>query len=71
MGMADLLVLGATGVVGGAAVRLALDEPRILRPVLPRRWRAVTGPQVAKSLLRAVLEAEEGIHIIESEALQE
>jgi uncharacterized protein YbjT (DUF2867 family) len=76
VGFPSLTLVRPSGIVGRHFPRRRLEEItlgayQILRPVLPRRWRAVTGPQVAKSLLKAVLDAEDGMHIIESEALQE
>ena len=76
VGFPSLTLVRPSGIIGRRLPRRRLEEItlgayRVLRPALPRRWRAVTGPQVAKSLLKAVLGAEEGIHIIESEALQD
>ena len=44
---------------------------QIARPLLPKRWRVVTGEQVARALLEAVLIAKEGVHVVESEALHD
>jgi uncharacterized protein YbjT (DUF2867 family) len=75
VGFPSLTVVRPSGIIGRRHPRrrpeeITLGAYQVLRPVLPRRWRAVTGSQVAGSLLNAVLDAEDGIHIIESEALQ-
>jgi uncharacterized protein YbjT (DUF2867 family) len=75
-GFPSLTLVRPSGIIGRRYPRRRLEEIalgayQILRPALPRRWRVVTGPQVAKALLKAVLGAEEGTHVIESEALHD
>jgi len=38
-------------------------------PLLPRRYRVVPAGQVASTLLRMALEAESGVHVVESERI--
>ena len=42
---------------------------RALRPLIPRRYRAVSPEAIAAALLRGVLEGGQGVKIIESHAL--
>lgn len=43
---------------------------RLLRPVLPRQYRAVKPERIAKALLEGVLRGEPGLHVVESRQLQ-
>ena len=49
----------------GAALRLL----RVLRPVLPRRWRINPAPRIASALLEAALAGAPGVHVVHSEQL--
>jgi len=40
-----------------------------LRPILPRRYRAVPADRIARALLDAAIDAPSGVHIVESERL--
>jgi uncharacterized protein YbjT (DUF2867 family) len=51
----------------GEAVGLAFA--RVLRPVIPRRWRAVTTAAVARCMLDAALAGAPGDRFVESEAI--
>jgi uncharacterized protein YbjT (DUF2867 family) len=52
------------------AEQIALAIARVLRPLIPRRYRAVKAEHIAQALLEAVLTGQPGEHIVESEALQ-
>ncbi len=51
--------------------RAALVLARVLRPLIPRRFRAVSAQRIARALLDGVLRADGGERIVESQALQE
>ncbi len=51
--------------------QIALVAARLLRPLLPRRYRAVTAAAIARALLEGVLQGEPGERIVESAALQD
>ena len=51
------------------AEQLGVLAARLLRPVIPARYRAVTPEQIARALLVGVLKGAPGTHIIESDAL--
>jgi uncharacterized protein YbjT (DUF2867 family) len=51
------------------AEHLGVLLARALKPVIPKKYRAVTPQQIAHSLLRGVLAGEPGVHIVESDAL--
>jgi uncharacterized protein YbjT (DUF2867 family) len=51
------------------AEHLGVLLARALKPVIPKKYRAVTPQQIAHALLRGVLEGEPGVHIVESDAL--
>ena len=51
------------------AEHLGILAARLLRPVIPARYRAVTPEKIARALLDGVLKGDPGIHIIESESL--
>lgn len=53
-----------------SAEALGLLAVRLLRPVIPRRYRAVTPAAIAHALLEGVLTAPPGQQVIESEQLQ-
>jgi hypothetical protein len=42
---------------------------RLLRPLIPRRYRAVSPEAIAAALLGGILEGRPGVRIVESEAL--
>ena len=42
---------------------------RALKPMIPKKYRAVTPRQIALALLRGVLDGEPGVHVVESDAL--
>jgi len=76
VGFPSLTLVRPSGIIGQRQPRrrgeeIALGAYQIVRPILPKRWRVVTGAQVAKILLEAVLAAKEGIHIVESETIQD
>lgn len=76
MGFPSLTLVRPSGIIGQRQPRrraeeLMLGAYQIVRPILPRRWRVVTGEQVAKALLEAVLAARPGTHVLESEVLQD
>lgn len=49
--------------------RVGLLFAHVLRPLIPRRYRAVSPEAIAAALLRGVLEGGQGVKIIESDAL--
>ena len=49
--------------------RIALGIARILRPLIPARYRAVATDAVARTLLAAALAQVPGVHILESERI--
>jgi uncharacterized protein YbjT (DUF2867 family) len=49
--------------------KVGLLFAHVLRPLIPRRYRAVSPEVIAAALLRSVLEGHPGVRIIESEAL--
>lgn len=49
--------------------RIALALSRVLRPLIPRRYRPVKAEAVARALLEATLAAQPGVRVIESEEL--
>ena len=51
------------------AEQVGLLFARALRPLIPRRYRAVSPEAIAAALLRGVLEGGQGVKIIESDAL--
>lgn len=51
------------------AERLGILVARALRPLIPRRYRAVPTVAVARALLKAVVVGRHGVHVLESEAL--
>jgi uncharacterized protein YbjT (DUF2867 family) len=74
--LSSLTLVRPAGIIGQrqpprAAEEFVLGVVRIAVPLLPNRWRVVTGKQVAKALLDAVLVAKSGTHILESENLQD
>jgi uncharacterized protein YbjT (DUF2867 family) len=75
VGLPSLTLVRPSGIVGPRqpprrGEQLVLGLYQIARPLLPNRWRVVTGEQVARALLEAVLAAKAGTRIIESESLQ-
>jgi uncharacterized protein YbjT (DUF2867 family) len=75
LGLPSLTLVRPSGILGvrqppRRAEELFLGLCQIARPLLPKRWRVVTGKQVAKALLEAVLNAPLGTIIIESEVIQ-
>lgn len=53
------------------AERAGLALARLLRPLIPRRYRAVKAGRIAQALLEGVLRAAPGERIVESEELQD
>jgi len=51
------------------AEHLGVLVARALKPVIPKRYRAVTPQQIAQALLRGVLDGTPGLHVVESDAL--
>jgi len=51
------------------AEHLGVLFARVLKPVIPKKYRVVTPQQIAQALLRGVLEAKPGVHVVESDAL--
>ena len=51
------------------AEHLGVLFARALKPVIPKKFRAVTPQQIAQALLRGVLAGEPGVHVVESDAL--
>lgn len=51
------------------AEHLGVLFARALKPVIPKKYRAVTPQQIAQALLRGVLDGAPGVHIVESDAL--
>ena len=49
---------------------IGLVFARLLRPLLPRRVRAVSTERVARAMLQAALAAPAGVQVIESDQLQ-
>lgn len=51
------------------AEHLGVLLARALKPVIPKKYRAVTPPQIAEALLLGALSGESGVHVVESDAL--
>jgi uncharacterized protein YbjT (DUF2867 family) len=51
------------------AEHLGVLFARALKPVIPKKYRAVTPQQIAAALLRGVLDGEPGVNVVESDAL--
>ena len=51
------------------AEHLGVLFARALKPVIPKKYRAVTPQQIAQALLRGVLDGAPGVRIVESDAL--
>jgi uncharacterized protein YbjT (DUF2867 family) len=74
VGFPSLTVLRPSGIIGPRQPR-RLGEEFILAliwvmgPILPKRWRVVTGSQVASALIEAVLRSSPGFRIVQSEDL--
>lgn len=51
------------------AEHLGVLFARALKPVIPKKYRAVTPQQIARALLRGVLDGEPGVHFVESDML--
>ena len=64
-------LIDAERVESRPAERLGLLAARILRPLIPRRYRAVTATRIAQALLDGVIRNEVGEKIIESGQLQD
>jgi uncharacterized protein YbjT (DUF2867 family) len=76
LGLTSLTLVRPSGIIGTRQPprrfeELALGLFQIGRPLLPKRWRVVTGEQVAKALLGAALKAPPGTNIIESEVIHD
>jgi hypothetical protein len=53
------------------AERAGLLVETLLRPLIPRRYRAVAAESIARALIEGVMRADTGEQIIESENLQQ
>ena len=51
------------------AEHLGVLFARVLKPVIPKKYRVVTPQQIAAALLRGALASEPGVHVVESDAL--
>lgn len=51
--------------------KIGIFFARLLKPLMPKRYRAVAATAIAHALLEAALAAQPGEHLIESEALQD
>jgi uncharacterized protein YbjT (DUF2867 family) len=51
------------------AEHLGVLFARVLKPVIPKKYRVVTPQQIAAALLRGALAGEPGVHLVESDAL--
>lgn len=77
LGLASLVLVRPSLLIGGPRSSARMLEAfglflgKHLTSLLPRRYRAVTTLQVAKALLEAGLRAPAGVHVIESEQLQD
>ena len=76
LGLPSLTLVRPSGILGTRqpprrTEELVLGLCRIARPILPKRWRVVTGEQVAKALLAAAIKPAPGTNIIESENIQD
>lgn len=77
LGLASLVLVRPSLLIGGPRSSARMLEAfglflgKHLASLLPRRYRAVTTLQVAKALLEAGLRAPAGVHVIESEQLQD
>jgi uncharacterized protein YbjT (DUF2867 family) len=74
VGVASLTLVRPAGISGPRqpprpAEQLTFALMRAVAPLLPRRWRVVSGLEVARALLESVLSASPGVHVVESEAL--
>ena len=65
------LLIGGTRASARPVEAFGLFLGKCLASLLPRRYRAVTTCQVAQALLKACLQAPAGLHVIESEQLQD
>jgi uncharacterized protein YbjT (DUF2867 family) len=75
LGLPSLTLVRPSGIIGTRQPPRRTEELifglcQIARPLLPKRWRVVTGKQVAKALLEAALKPPPGTNIIESEVIQ-
>jgi uncharacterized protein YbjT (DUF2867 family) len=75
LGLPSLTLVRPSGIIGTRqpprrTEELVLGVCQIARPFLPKRWRVVTGEQVAKALLGAALKPSPGTNTIESEIIQ-
>jgi uncharacterized protein YbjT (DUF2867 family) len=76
LGLPSLTLVRPSGIIGvrqppRRSEEFILNLLQIARPILPKRWRVVTGEQVAKALIRAALKPPLGTIIIESETIQD
>lgn len=80
LGFASLLIARPSLLVGdrealgqpqrlGERLALALSAP--FAPLIPKAWRPIAAASVARALLRGVAQAQRGVRILESAALQE
>lgn len=77
LGFASQVIVRPSLLIGGTRANarpleaFGLFLGKCLASLLPRRYRAITTRQVAQSLLKACLQAPAGLHVIESEQLQD
>lgn len=76
LGLPSLTLVRPSGIVGQRqpprrAEAFMLGLYQAASPLLPSRWRVVTGEQVARALLINVLDPKDGTNIVESEFLQD
>lgn len=80
LGFASLLIARPSLLVGDRAAlgqpqrlgeRLALALSAPFAPLIPKAWRPIAAASVARALLRGVAQAQPGVRILESAALQE
>ena len=80
LGFASLLIARPSLLVGDRAAlgqpqrlgeRLALALSAPFAPLIPKAWRPIAAASVARALLRGVAQAQSGVRIVESAALQE
>jgi uncharacterized protein YbjT (DUF2867 family) len=74
IGFPSLTILRPSGIIGPRQPRRIGEEfilglIRIMGPILPKRWRVVTGSQVASALIEAALGSSPGFHVVQSEDL--
>ena len=76
LGLPYLTLVRPSGIIGmrqppRRSEEVMLNLCRIVGPILPKRWRVVTGEQVGKAILGATLKVHPGTNIIESEIIHD